>query len=376
MKPSRFYLRRFVALVLATASITSVASAWPEALEYVQVFDTTVGYANAVAFGSDGTMYISQGFQGDGLCASSSTFLGPCPGGNGILAIDPDSGKVRRVAGLNDGLCSYTGDGGPALLAHFCEPRGMAVDALGNIYVADSRNNAIRRIDSVTGVVTTVPVLWGVFTFNYPTDVALDGKGGLLVANTYNNRIDRIDLSSAIRTRVAGTGNACNPGAPNPGDGRVATEANLCGPGGIALDASGALYIADTYVNRIRRVDPQTGIISTIAGPGEYGRGGDGGAATSASLRMPRSVAVAADGSVYIADTYSGVARRIHPSGLITTLGCAPSGDCQPGQQPAAFKYARHISVDGAGRVFVADSRAHRVYRLGPTGSFQVAAGE
>ena len=239
--------------------------------------------------------------------------------GNGrILRIDADTDTATTVAGT--GTSGFSGDGGPATDAQLNRPQGVALDASGNLYIADAGNGRIRRVDARTGIITTIAGTGDrdfggdggpatAAAFNEIVDILADGDAALYVSDGIlqgatggNHRVRRIDLASGTIETVAGNG---SPGFS--GDGGPATDAGLTTEG-IALDASGNLYIADFNNHRIRRVDAQTGIITTVAGRGpanifgDGGYGGDAGPATDAQLNFPTGVTVDADGNLYIAD--------------------------------------------------------------------------
>jgi sugar lactone lactonase YvrE len=216
---------------------------------------------------------------------------------------------ITTVAGRTNLSLSYSGDGGAATNAGLWYPSGVAVDTAGNIYIADKGNKVIRRVDT-NDVITTVAGnfnLGGTYSGDggaatnaglyLPNDIALDGAGNLFIADTHNNVIRRVDSRGNIAT-VAGN---YFLGGSYSGDGGAATGAALFYPNGIALDGSGNLYVAENGNNVVRRVDP-SGIITTVAGDFALGGTywGDGGAATNAGLWWPNAVAVDAVGNLYI----------------------------------------------------------------------------
>jgi len=236
--------------------------------------------------------------------------------------------SISRFAGkLNSP--GYSGDGGPATSAELRSPAGVAVDASGNVYIADTGNNVIRRVDS-TGKISTyagngspgydrpsVPVN---SRLNAPMGVAVGPGGVLFIADTGNHRVRKVDALGTTLTLVAGDG------IPRfSGDGFPATSASLFSPKALASTPDGVLYVADSGNNRIRRIGAQDGIISTYAGREVPGYGGDGGPATSAPLEAPAGVAVDIDGTVYIADTINDRVRKVVSGTVVVTVDTSPS---------------------------------------------------
>ena len=260
-------------------------------------------------------------------------------------------------------------------------PTALAVDGSGNLYVADPRNHRIRRIDA-EGVITTIAGTGergfggdgGPATeaqFDYPTGLAVDGSGNLYVADPRNHRIRRIDAEGVITT-IAGTGER-----GFGGDGGPATEAQLNFSWQLALDGSGNLFVADYGNHRIRRIDAE-GVITTIAGTGERGFGGDGGPATEAQLNFPEGLAVDGSGNLYVADSLNYRIRRIDAEGVITTIagtgGRGFSGDGGPAAE-AQFAYPSGLALDGSGNLYVAVPSNHRIRRIDAEGVITTIAG-
>ena len=224
-------------------------------------------------------------------------------------------GNIVNVAGT-PGTQGSSGDGGAATSARLRSPGDVALDNAGNIYIADTGNCKIRKVDAVTSFISTYA---GTGTCGYngnggsatstrlnsPRQLAFDSAGNLYVADTSNNRIRKIDKITGIVTTVAGGGAG--------GDGGLAVNAQLNAPEGIAVNQFGTLYIADSSNNRIRKVDAATGIISAHAGTGSQGNTGDGGLATSALLNRPRRVIAYddVDGHIIIADTNNNRIREV-----------------------------------------------------------------
>lgn len=296
------------------------------------------------------------------------------------------AGMVGTVAGSPPPGAStsygYGGDGGPATQAQLYQPRAMAVDAAGVVYVADGLNHRVRRIDTA-GVITTVagtgqPGFSGdggpatEAALDTPHGVAVDNAGNLYIADSSNHRVRRVDPSGVITT-VAGTG---KPGAT--GQGGPATEALIKHPKALLVDPSGALYFTDTGNNRVCRVDPADGKITTVAGRIQRGFEGDGGPALRAKLDTPSGLWQTADGSLLIADSDNHRIRKVDPAGNISTIagtGVAGSdGDGGPASA-ATFNDPRAVIGDAAGNLYVGEELGHRVRRIDPAGTVTTLAG-
>ena len=299
-------------------------------------------------------------------------------GNHRIRKVDA-TGTITTIAGT--GERGFSGDGGPATAAQLAPPLGVAVDSAGNLYIADTSNLRIRKVDA-TGTITTIagtgerdfsgdegPATTARLTF--PRGVAVDGAGGLYIADTYNHRIRKVDATGTITT-IAGTGER-----DFGGDGGPAVRAALYFPSGVAVDGAGNLYIADTYNHRIRKVDA-TGTITTIAGTGERGFGGDEGPATTARLTFPRGVAVDSAGGLYIADTSNHRIRKVDATGTITTVagtGERGFGGDEGPATTARLTFPRGVAVDGAGGLYIADTYNHRIRKVDATGTITTVAG-
>lgn len=278
-------------------------------------------------------------------------------------------GRMDTVAG--DRSWVYTGDGVPAVGAPIFLPQGLAVDVTGNLYLSDASNSRIRRVDASTGLISTV-VGNGTPGFNgdglpgsqtsvsQPAGLALDGAGNLYFADAGNNAVRRLDALSGVVTTVAG-----QPGMSGyAGDGGPATAAKLTLPEGLAFNAAGDLLIADTGNSAIRRVEADHGIIHLFAGTGLAGFGGDGGSALNAMLNTPWNVTVAPDGSVLIADFGNDRVRKISPAGIISTLvGNGARGFSGDGGAPSQAELSEPaaLALDPAGNLYIADSGNNRV---------------
>ncbi len=274
----------------------------------------------------------------------------------GQIVIIPE---IETVAG--NGTPGYMGDGGAGISAQLNQPYDVAVDGASNVYIADTANYVIRKLDASTGIITTVAGNGmagysgdgGAATsaeLNAPKSVVVDIAGNLYIADTGNNVIRKVDASTGIMTTVAGNGKA-----GYSGDGGAATSAQLNTPYGVAVDIAGNLYVADVENHVIRKVTVSTGIITTVAGNGKAGYSGDGGAAISAEMSSPEGVAVDSLGNLYIAVFGNCVIRKVAAStGIITTVaGNGTAGYSGDGgaATSAEMNYPGGIAVDGAGNL-------------------------
>lgn len=290
---------------------------------------------------------------------------------NVIRKIDRHTGIISTVAGsgyrAGTGLGGYGGDGGPATAARLWYPSGVAVDPIGNIYIADQRNDRIRKVDTF-GVITTVAGTGipgymnngGPATnaqLSHPTRITLDAAGNLFVADSGNNRIRKIDVGGII-TSVAGNGiNGFN------GDGGAAVSAELNTPIDMDVDAAGNMYIADYSNNRIRKVDA-AGTITTYAGITIPGYAGDGGPATAANINHPSGIAVDAAGNVFFSDLANFRVRKIDPTGIITTVaGNGEAGYNGDNIQAtnARLWFPEGIALDRRGQLYICDKGNDRI---------------
>lgn len=291
---------------------------------------------------------------------------------------------ITTVAGT--GVAGTGGAGGPAVNAQLTGPGGIGLDSADNLYIADSSNNRVVRVDAGSGILTLVAGN-GVAMFagdngpavqasvSHPYSVALDAAGNLFISERSSNRIRRVDAASGIITTAAGNGTS-----GWSGDGGPAANASLFFPAGISFDSSGNLYIADTANQRIRRVDGQTGIITTVAGNGAFQIAPDGSVAVNASLSQPAGVAVDRSGNVFISELGSSSIRRIDAvTGVLTTAAGNGSrsftGDTIPATGAGIGRLAANVAVDSAGNLYFADGTG-RVRRVdAATGKIGTVAG-
>ncbi|WP_053956385.1 S-layer homology domain-containing protein [Inediibacterium massiliense] len=293
----------------------------------------------------------------------------------GILLIDvvyaSDSDTVTVVAG--NGTAGFSGDGGPAVSAQLNYVRDIAIDSDGNIYIAESANRRIRKIDTLGNISTfagdgtlnwknNVPATSSGMYMPYGVDV--DSNGNVYIVNSGFNEVRKVDTKGIITT-VAGDGSGYF------GDGGPATLAKMSLPSGVAVDSSGNIYIADTKNHCIRKIDAITGIINTIAGNGTSGYSGDGGPATSAQLDMPYGVDVDSFGNIYVADMNNHRIRKIDAiTGIINTIAgngiSEYSGDGGPAIF-AAMVLPYRIAVDSKDNIYVSD-KSKRIRKIDSDG--------
>ncbi len=427
---------------------------WVDSSENIYVADTN----NHVIRKVDGATGIittvagigkQNGYTGNGGLATAAELNKPRgvyvdPSGNIYIAdtenhairkVDAITGIITTIAGT--GSSGDSGDGGPAILAELNKPGGIFSDLSGNIYIADSDNHRIKKVDGVTGIITTIagtgssgdagddgPATSA--SMNKPRGLWVDEYGNILIADTDNNRVKKVDTSTGIITTVAGNGSGgysgddgpatsaslkkphavCMHEAPAPaylviadpsnhrirevnlntgiitkvagtlwsgynGDNRSATSARLYYPFGVHVDPSHNTYIADTYNHRIRKVDGKTGIITTVAGIGSKGFSGDGGPATSARLRYPFNVFLDSAGNIYIVDTYNYRIRKVDAATqIITTVvgdGAARFRGDGGLATDASIRKSYDVAVDSAGNLFIADTHNHAIRKVDAT---------
>ncbi len=332
------------------------------------------GYSGDGGPGTSAAMTIPQGVSVD---AAGNVFFADWLA-HRIRRITP-AGRIDSVAGNGEAI--FAGDGGLATAASLSAAVGVAVDPSGGFVIADSENARVRRVNAQGLIVTaagsgqaSAPKDGGLATdagISLPAGIAVSNTGVIYVADRGNKRVRRIGADGRIST-AAGTGDS-----GYSGDGGQGSAARINSPAGVAVDAAGNLYVADRANHRVRRVDTR-GIITTFAGSASGGYSGDGGPASSATLAFPTGVTVDASGRVLIADSGNNVIRRVDTSGVISTVAGSGTagfgGDGGPALR-AQLNNPSGVVVDGAGDIIIADSSNRRVRRVGQNGNISTIAG-
>ena len=326
------------------------------------------------------------GYTGNGSAATNAQLNMPksiALDGSGNLYIADSSNNVIRMVNASTGVITtyagnhtagYSGDGAAATTATLNTPTGVAVDGAGNVYIADSLNNVIRKVDAVTGNIST----WAgtgtqgyngdngpatSATMNSPQAIAFDFEGNGYISDANNNVIRKASSATGTIATIAGTGTA-----GYSGDSGAAVSAKLNLPQGLVLDSSGNLYIADSQNQRIRKVDALTGIISTIAGISSAGYTGDGGPAASASLSSPEDVELDPAGNLYIADSGNNVVRKISALTAVvsTAFGTGTASFSGDGGSASSATFHSPVFVvrSPGGNLYIDDSLNNRIRKI------------
>ena len=344
---------------------------------------TTVALNGFANLSGDGALAVNAGLSAPAsvVVDASDDFIIADFADNCVREVNAQSGIITIIAG--SGVAGYSGDGGSATIAQLNTPSGVYLDQQGNVYIADSSNDVIRRVDAQTNFITTVAGTGtagyagdgGLATsaqLNYPTDLAVDAAGDIFIADYQNQCVREVNARSGTITTVAGNGIA-----GYSGDGGGATTAELNYPAGIALGPTGDLFIADYANNRIRRASLQSGTITTVAGNGTGGYSGDGGAATNAELNMPSGVFVDQAGDIFIADSANNLVRRVDAgTGVIATVAgdgiAGLSGDGNAATS-AELSYPLGVALDASGQIWIADSANNRIRQVAAPAAVQLA---
>jgi sugar lactone lactonase YvrE len=329
----------------ATGIIATVAGMGSYGTEEGIATEVGLTGPNALSLASTGELYIGES--------------------NRVRKVDA-VGNMTIVAGGPSSGNGFSGDGGPASDATFNQLGAVWGDGSGNLYIADTGNSRVRKVDA-SGIINTIA--GGSYgdgkpareaALNGPMDVALDAAGNVYIADTENSTIRRVDASTGIISTVAGGGDAVGP---EYGDGGLAIDAQLQRPYGAFVDKEGNVFIADTNNNRIRKVDT-SGIITTVAGSTDWNAPlGDGGPATEAKMYEPTDVYVTEDGTIYIADRNQHRIRKVDPSGTITTVAGDGTGNATGDGGPATsagVSRPEGVFVDVSGNIYVTSQNAVR----------------
>jgi len=322
------------------------------------------------------------GYSGDGGAATNAQINRPwavaADGSGNIYIADTDNHRVRKVDGAGiittvagTGVAGYSGDGGPAVSAQIDKPKGVCLDGLGQLILADTNNNRLRQVD-LAGVITSLLTSGGL-GLNKARQIGLDSGGNLFIADTDNHQVRKLSVSGQISI-AAGTGSNGYSGDSGP-----ATSAKLNKPSGVTVDSAGNIYIADTDNHRIRKVDA-AGIITTLAGNGIAGYSAGGSAPpTSAKINGPRGIYAAPSGNIYFADTENHLIRVVNTSGLLEDVAGnrtpGYSGDGGPATA-AQLNRPQGIFVTPDETMYIADTDNHRIRKVdGGTGVITTVAG-
>jgi sugar lactone lactonase YvrE len=313
--------------------------------------------------GADG----SSGDSGPAIKADFNSIWGVAVDSKGDFYISDEANETVRKVTVSTGIIStyvgngtsgYSGDNGPATSAQLAAPFGIAFDSSDNLYIADRGNFVIRKVAASTGIITTIAGTAGESslsgdgglatraTFDLPQSIAIDAAGNVYVGDDSDGHVRKIVTSTGIITTVAGGGTSKAEGVP-------AITADIQ-PDGIAVDGTGTLYIGDRVHEGVRKVDPATGLIATIAGGGSSGSNGNGVAATGVAMVTPDAIAFSPSGYIYVGDYGDGAINRIDLStGLIYSVAGSPN-----------FSSIPAIAFDSSGSLYAADSELRIVREI------------
>src|SRR5215469_1226497 len=305
-----------------------------------------------------------------------------------IRRVDAATGIITTFAGIPQ-QGGYSGDGGMATAANIGQPAGLVFDAAGNLFFAQLAQCTVRRIDAATGIISryagNISCGYGgdgglatsaILQFLDPTtppQLAFDTGGNLLITDQANQRIRRVDTSTGIISTIAGTGTA-----GFSGDGGPAASANLNFPSGLLVDNQGVIFVADSFNSRVRRIDTSAQrVITTFAGSGSLL--GDGGPATSAVISLFNGLTRDNQGNLFIGDSEADLIRKVDTSGIISTVAGIPflagaGGDGGPASQ-ATLSFPSGLAFDSHGNLFIADTANGSVREISPSGMISAYAG-
>ncbi|MEK6239645.1 MAG: hypothetical protein N2C14_33415 [Planctomycetales bacterium] len=336
-----------ISTVAGTGESTLNASSGP-------VLKVNIGQPFGVEIGPDGALYVAE------------------VGNHRVLKIDRKSGRLTTAAG--NGRKGYSGDGGPATEASLNEPYEIRFDLAGNMYFVEMRGSVIRKVDAKTRIISTIAGTGkhgfggdggpaSKATFKSPHSIALDGRGRMYVADIGNHRIREINLKTGEINTIAGTG-----AAKNPTDGSVATGKPIRGPRALHV-VEGVLWIALREGHSVWKMDLETKRITHVAGTGK--KGYRDGAASEAMFNGPKGI-VAGPRGVFVVDTENQVIRRIDPetNRVSTVAGVGPEGRGYGGDggpaTDAKMDRPHGITMDRQGVLYIGDTNTHRVRRVAP----------
>lgn len=353
-------------LLIAVCSTLSVHA------QYISAF---AGNSGTSGYSGDGGVAISAKLNScSGVAVDGAGNIYIADRGNHVVRKISTAGTISTFAGT--GTAGYSGNGGAASLATLNMPGSVATDAAGNVYISDIGNNTVRMVNTM-GIIRNFAGS-GVAGYagdgdtahngrlNAPEGLAVDAAGNVYIADAGNNVIRMVSAGLRLMSTVAGNGLQ-----GYSGDGGSAVLAKLYNPSGVAVDINGNLYIADVINNRVRKV-ATSGIISTYAGTGTAGNSGNGGAAAAATLRYPSALSVDGAGNLYIADQGNNNIRMVSTSGVITNFaGTSTSGYDGDGGLAVSARLAapKCVTADGWGRVYIADAGNHAVRVVSATAS-------
>jgi len=307
-----------------------------------------------------------------------------------VYAVDTQNHRVRKIAPdgtitafAGSGALGSSGDGGPAAAAAMNEPRGIVFDKAGNAYISDSQNNKVRRVTpdgKISEFAGTGEDDFGGdggpakdAHLSFPLGLALDAAGNLYIADANNGRIRRVNASDGKIATIAGNGLV-----GFDGDGGLARDATLNFSAGVAVDGAGNVYFVDQGNARVRRVNAADGKISTVAGTGAHGFNGDGIPAVNAQINQPRLMTVDAAGDLYIADQGNHRIRKVTVStGIITTVaGSGAAGSAGDSGSPTAAQlfFPTDVKIDDQGNLYIADGGNQKIRRTVSASTFRTVS--
>jgi Putative Ig domain len=371
--PTKAGVYQFSVLVTDSATAQGTGQITVNILPVIRTF---AGNGSPTTGGNGGQAVMAQTSAPQGVAFKNTGEMLIAEAGGAVIRQVDLAGVITTIAGT--GTAGFAGDNGPATLAQFDNPRAILCDSLNNIFIADTINNRIRRIDAGTGVITTVAgsgatgYSMGSFsgdngpavnaTLDAPSGLAFDAANNLYIADTFNHRIRRVDAVSGVITTVAGSGTPGYVFGAYSGDGGPATSAEFKFPYDVCFDSLGRMLIADYGNNMVRRVD-LAGIVTRIAGQFMLGFSGDGGLAINAQMSGPSAIALDASDNIFISDLSNNRVRFVRATtGVITTLagGAGVLGDGGPASS-SSLLYPASLALDASQNLYIADSGQHRV---------------